>query len=382
MCYNPFVPKVKTDKSGPGSNIRAEREYAKSIGVKSPTRMNKEQLDEAVRQRELELGITREKHSIYDFTSAERMTLEAGLRGKHRAYQMVSGYFRAFPEGDGVLRRDPFDVLPESDIYVPAALVKKCDMREGDRITGNVAVLFYNKIRVLKSARYVDENAMVRSPVRRDYATLAEDKVSRRLDIYGNHSMVALTDRVISLGMGESLVVSGRCGANAAYFDEAAAAVSKGLCAGFDGIVYGVYGSDGRRLLGAAYNPETTITGGDEDACAFMREMIRRTAERRENAAVVINDVTADAVPFLAMAKAYRDSSVTVIAFTERDHVADAHIVFDGAEIDCTETGNSLASYICGMNRSRAMSRALGRIGRATPDELLSEFTEYVNERD
>ena len=376
------MPKIKTDKSGPGSNIRAEREYAKSIGVKSPTRLNKEQLDEALRQRELELGLTREKHSVYDFTAEERKTLEAGLRGKHRAYQMVSGYFHAFAEGDGVLRRDPFDVLPEADIYVPSSLVSKCDMREGDRITGNVAVLFYNKVRVLKSVRYVDGDAMVRSPLRTDFRNLSADKASRRLDIHGNHSMTAIIDRVIALGMGESLVISGMCADNADYFDEAAAAVSKGLCAGFDGVVYGVFGADGRRLLGASYNPETTITGGGEDACAFMREMIKRTAERGENSVVVIRSDETDVRPFLSMARAYGDSSITVIAFTVSDYVADAHITFDGAEINCAETGNSLASYICGMTRARLMSRALGRIERAEPDELLVKFTEYVNERD
>lgn len=370
------------DKSGPGSNIRAERAYAKSIGVKSPTRLNKEQLDEAVRRRELELGITREKHSIYDFTASERDTLEAGLRGKHRTYQMVSGYFRAFAEGDGVLRRDPFEMLPEADIYVPKSFVSKCGMRDGDRITGNVAVLFYNKVRVLKTVRYVDGDAMVRSAVRVPYEKLSEDKISHRLDIHGNHSMVAIIDRVLYLGMGESLVVSGRCEDNAEYFASASAAVFKGLCAGFDGVVYGIFDGEGRRsALTTAYNPETTVLGGTEDAYAFMREMIRRTVERGENAAVVIDNDLCDVRPFLAMAKAYRHSSVTVIVFSAgRYDEAEAHVTFVGSDIDGGETGNTSASYICGLERARSAYRVLGRIGRATPDVLLEKFTEQINE--
>ena len=113
------MAKTKTDVSGKGSNIIAEREYAKSIGVKSPTVLNKEQLDEAVRRRELEIGITQKKHSVYEFSPEERIALAHGLKGRMRLLKMVSGYFRSFPEGDGVLRRDPFCELPESDVYVP-----------------------------------------------------------------------------------------------------------------------------------------------------------------------------------------------------------------------------------------------------------------------
>ena len=374
------MPKVKTDKSGPGSNIRAERAYAKSIGVKSPTRMNKEQLDEAVRRRELELGITREKHSIYDFTPDERDTLEAGLRGKHRTYQMVSGYFCAFAEGDGVLRRDPFEILPEADIYVSRSLVDKCGIRNGDRITGNVAVLFYNKVRVLKTVRYVDGDAMIRSAVRVDYPELSVDKISHKLDIHGNHSMVAIIDRVLNLGMGESLVISGRSESNSGYFAKAAAAVFKGLCAGFDGIVYGIFDKESKSALATAYNPETTIISGNESMFAFMREMIKRTAERGENSVVVIDSDECDARPFIAMAKAYRNASVTVMVFTSGAYETDARISFDGCMINGEETGNTLASYICGPDRARSAYRALARIGKATPDELLGKFTEYVNE--
>lgn len=368
------------DKSGPGSNIRAERAYAKSIGVKSPTRMNKEQLDEAVRRRELELGITREKHSIYDFTPGERDTLEAGLHGKHRTYQMVSGYFCAFAEGDGVLRRDPFEILPEADIYVSKALVDKCGIRDGDRITGNVAVLFYNKVRVLKTVRYVDGDAMIRSAVRVDYSELSADKVSHKVDIHGNHSMVAIIDRVISLGMGESLVISGRSEDNSEYFAKASASVFKGLCAGFDGIVYGIFDKGRKPALATAYNPETTIISGSESMFAFMREMIKRTAERGENAVVVIDSDSCDAKPFIAMAKAYRNASVTVVVFATGEYEADARITFEGGTINGEETGNTLASYICGPDRARSAYRALARIGRASPDELLGKFTEYVNE--
>lgn len=380
LWYNPFVPKIKTDKSGPGANIRAERAYAKSIGVSSPTRLNKEQLDEAVRRRELELGITREKHSIYDYTSEERSVLETGLRGKHRTYNMVSGYFRAFPEGDGTLLRDPFADLSDADIYVPASRVKACDMREGDRITGTVAVLFYNKLRVLKNVMYVDGDSKVRSAARPEYSDLAADVPSRKIDILGNHSMVAVIDRVIGLGMGESLVVSGRNGDNAGYFAKSASAVFKGLRAGFDGVVYGIFAADAKERLGMAYDPDTTMLGDSAEKCAFMREMIRRTLERNEHAVVVTDNDGVDISPFLAMAKAYRRASVTVISFTAEPYAADARVVFDGALIDCAETGNTGTSRISGPERARAAFRALQRIGKATPDELLGKFTEYVNE--
>lgn len=381
LCYNPFVPKIKTEKSGPRSGIRAEREYAKSIGVPAPTRLNKEQLDEAVRRRELELGITGEKHSIYDFTPEERKTLESGLRGKHRAYRMVSGYFRAFPEGDGVLRRDPFAILPEADTYIPASYVRACDIREGDRITGVGAVLFYNKIRVLKSVHYVDGDSKRRSPLRTDYAELPAGRVSHKVDLHGNHSIVALVDRVLALGMGESLVISGRREENETYFSEAAIALCKALRAGFDGVTYAVLGSGGRKALDAAYDPETTITGGGEGDCAFMREMIKRTVERGENAAVVLADPDRDARPFLDMAKAYEDASVTVIAFTREAFPADAHIAFDGGEIDGENTGNLLMAEICGKMRAAAAVKATRRIKRAKPDDFIEAFTKYVSKK-
>ena len=377
------MAKTKTDVSGKGSNIIAEREYAKSIGVKSPTVLNKEQLDEAVRRRELEIGITQKKHSVYDFSPEERIALAHGLKGRMRLLKMVSGYFRSFPEGDGVLRRDPFCELPESDVYVPADFVSEYGIKNGDRVIGNVGVLYYNKARVLKNVRYVNEEPTTRPSVRVPFEELSADRVSERVALRGNHALVSIIDNILSFGMGESLAVTGVSRESAAYFENAAAEIFKGLCMAFDGTVFGIFengGSDFKKLLMSVINPETTAVNGTKDDHAFLLEMMKRTVERGENAVVVICSESCDIKPFMEAAKAYSSASLTVIAFTSVSVAADAVIPFNGMNVVTSELGNVSSVYVCGAERHKKVYRALSRIPECTPDELTELFTEYVNE--
>ncbi len=377
------MARTKTDVSGKGSNIIAEREYAKSIGVKSPTVLNKEQLDEAVRRRELEIGITSKKHSVYEFGPDERRALAKGLSGRMRIIKMVSGYFRPFPEGDGVLRRDPFCELPESDVYVPESFVKEYGIKSGDRVIGNVGVLYYNKARVLKNVRYVNEEPTTRPSVRAAFEEMAADRTSEKVEIRGNHALVSIIDNILAFGMGESLAITGVRRENAAYFENAAAEIFKGLCMAFEGTVFGIFengGSDFKKLLVSVMNPETTVINGTKDDYSFLLEMMKRSVERGENAAVVISAPSCDVKPFIDAAKAYKSASFTCIVFTSVSLSADAVIPFNGLQINTAGLGNSSSVYICGAERHRKIYRALSRIPDCTPDELTELFTEYVNE--
>ncbi len=377
------MAKTKTEVSGKGSNIISEREYAKSIGVKSPTVLNKEQLDEAVRRRELEIGITRKKHSVYDFDPEEREALAQGLSGRMRLLKMVSGYFRPFPEGDGVMRRDPFRELPESDVYVPQTFVKEYGIECGDRVIGNVGVLYYNKARVLKSVRYVNEEPTTRPSVRVPFEKLITDRVSEKVAIRGNHALVSIIDNILSFGMGESLAVTGMRRENAAYFENAAAEIFKGLCMAFDGTVFGIFENgcgDFKKLLVSVINPETTVINGTKDDHKFLLEMMKRTVERGENAIVVICAPSCDVRPFIEAAKASISASLTCIAFTSVSVTADALIPFNGTDIITSGLGNASSVYISGAERHKKTYRALSRIPDCTPDELTELFTEYVNE--
>lgn len=353
------------------------------IGVKSPTVLNKEQLDEAVRRRELEIGITRKKHSVYEFTPEERKALVGGLNGRMRTLKMFSGYFRPFEEGDGVLRRDPFFELPESDVYVPESFVKEFGIKSGDRVIGNVGVLYYNKARVLKSVRYVNEEPTTRPSVRVAFEGMTVDRTSEKVELRGNHALVSIIDNILAFGMGESLAVTGVRRENAAYFENAAAEIFKGLCIAFEGTVFGVFenGScDFKKTLVSVFNPETTVINGTKDDVAFLLDMMKRTVERGENAVAVIYAPSCDIKPFIDAAKAYKNASFTCIAFTSVSVAADAVIPFDGLRIITSGLGNSASVYVCGAERHKKIYRALSRIPDCSPDELTELFTEYVNE--
>ena len=376
------MAKLKTDLSGKGSNIRNERAYAKSIGVKSPTVLTKAQLDEAVRLRELELGISKEKFNIYDFSPDERKSLYPRITAKTRI-QMFTGYFDPFEEGDGVLRRDPYRAIPETDVYVAKELVDEYRMLAGDRVVGNVSVVPYNNVRVLKNVKYVNEEPTSRPVLRKPYDEMTDVPVSGRVEVGGNNALAGIIQDVLCLGHGQSLSVSGYSPVTRGFFEHAAVELIKGLYMRFDGNVFGIFekvSSDNERLLAPVLNPETVLLDGDRSQYPFMLEMMKRSVERGVNAVAVIYAPDYDAKAFVSAAKAKKDAGLTVIAFTREEIGAQATVVFDGKSVSVGRLNNPLASLVCGTDRHKRIFRALSSMDDAPPDNVLSEFTELMNE--
>lgn len=376
------MAKLKTDLSGDGSNIRTEREYAKSIGVKSPTVLKKAQLDEAVRRRELELSITRDKHSIYDFSFEARKLLDPQTASKARS-QVAIGYFRSFPEGDGVLRRDPFTAIPETDVYVTAEIVQSCGLTDGDRVVGNFGYISQNNIRVLKSVKYVNDVSVIVSMKRTAFEDIPSVTPSEKVGMSGNNAIIGIIRNILCLGQGQSLCVSGLTMSNFSEMEKAAAELLKGLYMSFDGNVFGIFegiSENCRHTLAPVINPESMIVNGDRSEYGFLLSIMKHSVERKTPAVLVLFSVDYDASEFLRSVKATVDASLTVIAFSGTKRGAQAKIVFNGSDIVINELINTESARVCGMSRHRKIFRALSQMSDADPDSILTKFTELMNE--
>lgn len=381
LWYTLRVAKLKTDLSGKGSNIRIERTYAKSIGVKSPTVLTKAQLDEAVRLREIELGITKEKFNIYDFSPEERKSLCPRVTAKTRI-QMFTGWFRPFPEGDGVLRRDPYKEIPEADVYVSSEFATAYRMLPADRVVGNVSVVAYNNVRVMKSVKYVNEEPTSRPLMRKRFENMPDVPVSAKVEIGGNHALGGIIQDALCLGVGQSLAVTGMTEDNRAVFERAAVELIKGLYMRFGGDVYGIFeglSPENSRALAPVLNPETVLLDGDREEYPFLLESMKRSVERGVPAIAVIFAPDYDSREFINASRAKSDAGLGTVVFGGKID-AQATVAFDGGDIVVGELSNPKSSLICGSEKHKRIFRALARIEDAPPDKVLSEFTELMNE--
>lgn len=352
------------------------------IGVKSPTTLSKAQLDEAVRLRELELGLSNVKHSIYDFTASERHALIPNLRAKTRI-QMYSGYFVPFKEGDGVLRRDPFFSVPETDVYVTKKYVDENNMRVGDRIVGSVSYAQFNNTRILKSVKYINEESTSHPIKRLSFDDLERAPVAGAVETGGNNALVGIIQDIVCLGKGQSLSVSGYNPNNRELFERAAIDLLKGLNIRFDGVVYGIFENllpDNKTELDQCRNPETLLYNGSAEQYEYMLEMMKRSIERGENAVIVIFAPDYDVKIFLEAARAVGEIGLTVIAFTAEEIEAEAKIHFQDSIVVADKLSNPKASLVCTINREKRRTKALKKLRDTDPDSLLSEFTELANE--
>ncbi len=376
------MARLKTELSGEGSNIRTEREYARSIGVKSPTVLNKAQLDEAVRRRELELNITKDKCSIYEFATEERLALDGYAAPKLRVRNVI-GYFRPFPEGDGVLRHDPFTRVPETDVYVPRDIAQKCRLIEGDRVTGSFGYLSQNNIRILKSARYINDLTVGASLRRIAFDRLISVRPTEKLRITGNNALIGIIKNILCLGQGQSLSVSGLEMDNFSLLESAAAEVLKGLYMSFAGNVYGIFegiSDDCKRTLEPVINPESMIVDGGRAEYNYLLSIMKRSVECKIPAVLVLFSSDYDPSEFLRTVKATEDASLTVITFTKAKRSAHAKIVFNGNNIVISELINTDSARICGLSRHRKIFKALSQMKDGEPDATLTKFTELANE--
>lgn len=374
------MAKLKTDLSGTNSNIRVERAYAKSIGVKSPTVMSKLQLDEAVRLRELELGIAREKQTIYDFAPTEREKLYAQIPPK-TSIQMYTGYFVPFKEGDGVLRRDPFELNSELDVYVAKDIVEQYDMHEGDRVVGNVCTMCFNNIRVLKNVRYFNDETTTGGTVNlARYDEIDSVTPETILRIGGNTTFASIVQNVLNMAEGQSLLVTGMDESNKEMFEEIAIDIYTSLNMWFTGDVYGIfniYSPEGLSKIYKSRNPESMIINGTDHDSAMLMQMIKRSVERKNSAVIVLFNVKDRLEQFISLAKATTKATVTVIAFAEDGGEADIIVPFNGNKIVSNKIRRAISE-----NSSFTIKKAMKikEMNECTPEEFLNEFMEQFNE--
>ncbi|MBR6788237.1 MAG: hypothetical protein IKM44_00295 [Clostridia bacterium] len=365
------MAKLKTERSGKGANIRAEREYAKMIGVKSPTTLTKAQLDEAVRQREIELGIIKERHNLYDYAPFERASL-APQAETSATIKLYSGYFMPFPEGDGALRRDPYKNTPETDAYVSLYLAKTYNLKKGDRVSGTALRAECNRVRVMKKIRYVNEDTL-KYPILRfeDIPTIVP---SKRIRMSGNNALIGVIQDIVGLVCGQSLCIKG-VDDNNETIGYSIAEVLNGLCTTFNGEVFAIIENmpeKANAILSQIVNPETTIVNGDRKEYSMLLELAKRVVERGENAVIVAYAPTVDLTWLTSQARATENASLTVIAVGQ-SLSSDAELTFSGEKILAQSI---IRSKGVKTERENKVMKIIKNLCDGTPDELLSAFTE------
>ncbi len=366
------MAKRKVQLSGKGSNIHVQRIYAKRIGVKAPTRLPKAQLDEAVRRREIELGLTRHKFNLYDFTFEERCTLVSNAAPRTHI-QMFAGYFCPFREGDGVLRRDPFRDTPEADVYVSAEQVKSAGMVAGDRVVGDVGLVPGNRIKVLRRLRYLNEEPVTKRIGRVLYDDLAAYEPSIPLGIESNNAVVKLLTNILSLVGGRSVCITSVSNSDTPLLEQTAVDILKGLYMSFGGEVFGIFETmHGRAALDLEplLNPEAVILDGDRTEYPYMLEMMKRSVERGIPAVAVIYAPCVDVSDFVEAVKATETASLTVIVVGGMTETDGRMIIKDGVVLV-----DELVS--AGRSDDPFSQKKLERLKKdGTPDELLMLFAE------
>ena len=354
------MAKLKTGLSGKDANIRVEREYAKSIGVKSPTTLSKAQLDEAVRRREIELGIIRERYNLYDYAPFERESLASQADTRLRA-QLFTGYYKPFPEGDGVLRRDPFANTPESDAYVAKSIAEKYDLRLGDKVLADVVRAECNRIRVVKKFRHINDRPASKEMMR--YDEMMRIDPTAPFKILGNNALIGVIQDVLDLRGGQSRLVSG-CENNEAL-SESIAELIKAFYNSYNGEVFCIIeglSQPAKEIISSVINPESMIIDGDRDEYPIVMETAKRAVENGTPATVVIYAPSFDATELIKSAGAVDSASLTVIAFAQ-GKTYDILLPFnrDKISVDLIKSTNS---------------ESIKELSDGTTDEILTAYTE------
>lgn len=362
----------KVKLSGRDSNIHVKRKYAKKIGVKAPTRLSKAQLDEAVRRRELELGLTRHKFNLYEFSPEERRTLVSNATPRTHM-QMFAGYFCPFREGDGVLRRDPFKDTPESDVYVSEENVRSFNIVAGDRVVGDIGLVPGNRIKILRRLRYLNEEPA--KPMRRVlFEDLESYEPSIPIGIEGNNAILKLLTNVLSLVGGRSVCVTSVSDSDTPMLEQVALDILKGLYISFGGEVFGIFENVSEKIseeLEPLLNPEAVVLDGDRSEYPYMLEMMKRSVERGIPAVAVIYAPCVDVTDFVEAVKATETASLTVIVVGGMTETDGRIIIRDGVVLvdELVSAGRSDDPF------SRKKLERLKKDG--TPDELLLQFTDF-----
>lgn len=179
--------------------IHELRDYAKTIGVSSPTTMNKDALIEKIKEIFAKKNMGVESEKVLDFfellksenssvlnklldleaKSDRREAREAKSRGvDYRKIdttgfnysigqneclyltdaEACEGFLDIHPEGYGIVRKMGY--LPSNlDVYVTEALVKKNNLKKGSYIKGKAKVIVASKPRIMYEVTYNEDSA-------------------------------------------------------------------------------------------------------------------------------------------------------------------------------------------------------------------------------
>lgn len=144
-----------------GIPIGSLREFAKEIGVKGPTTMPKEALENAVYVRLKEIEESRKAPSELMHGKSRAEILDKSLvtendREKFDPYspkrttaglETVTGRFRPYVSGDGIISAR---LLPTSeDVFVNSGFVESAQLKYGDKVEGRFAVSEESSLKIL-----------------------------------------------------------------------------------------------------------------------------------------------------------------------------------------------------------------------------------------
>lgn len=227
--------------------IHELRDYAKTLGVASPTTMNKNELLNKIKE-VFEIGkpqpvtitdeddmdffslLTSEKTNIFnklldrvskperknankydskklnlsDFGSAP---FSYAINQNEAEYSsetdIFGGYLDIHPEGYGIVRKNGF-IPSEEDVYITESLVNKKGLKKGMYLKGKVKTIIVGKPKIMYQ---IDYNDYVVYKAKGDYDSLNYGRVGEELDLINNKFRVKKGERLYCKGLSTDKVV-------------------------------------------------------------------------------------------------------------------------------------------------------------------------------
>ena len=364
------------DKPVEDMNIHEKRRYARFIGVKAPTRVSLAELDEAIRLREIEIGALPSIVGVYEMRPSEREELMYFTNATSRVSRSRTGYFCAFPEGDGVLRYEIFNKLYEQDIYVSKKMAQEYGLRNGDLVCGDIITVIYNKTNILRSVKYINEQAAKNLSERRAFTDIFKTAPNQAVRLSQSNPVIGLMSSLLCVGEGQSVSVF--CD------DDTAQNVSSDLIVSlyrlFAGQIFCIYDKSLSEAIKTVKNP-FAFTPDDDDENVFMLiSRLQRLVELGENAAVVAYTKKENVIDaFRHIAGNYGDGSITVFICGPAVCDTEAVVTIRGGKVILSETQNKHFECIASSERIKKFRKIKNSLHDSFPCELLEDFNGKMN---
>ncbi len=228
--------------------IHELRDYAKTLGVASPTTMNKNELLIKIKE-VFEIGkpqpvivtdeddmdffslLTSEKSNIFnklldrvskperknvnkydseklDLSDLGSTPFSYAINQNEAEYSsetdVFGGYLDIHPEGYGIVRKNGF-IPSEEDVYITESLVNKKGLKKGMYLKGKVKTIIVGKPKIMYQ---IDYNDYVVYKAKGDYDSLNYGRVGEELDLVNNKFKVKKGERLYCKGLSMDKVIS------------------------------------------------------------------------------------------------------------------------------------------------------------------------------